>query len=45
MYRDKTSRRGQMAPVPQLPPAEFVPTEIIEADPLLGDDPRHLGLV
>src|SRR5262249_10781966 len=44
MYRDKASRRGQLAPSAPLQPAEFVPTDAIESPALIADDVPHAGL-
>jgi diguanylate cyclase (GGDEF)-like protein/putative nucleotidyltransferase with HDIG domain len=44
MYRDKASRRGQLAPSAPLQPAEFVPTDAIDSPSLMGDDARRAGL-
>jgi diguanylate cyclase (GGDEF)-like protein len=38
MYRDKASRRGHVAPPQHVPPAEFVPTGVLDSSSLLGDD-------
>jgi diguanylate cyclase (GGDEF)-like protein/putative nucleotidyltransferase with HDIG domain len=44
MYRDKASRRGQLAPGAPLQPAEFVPTDAIEAPALITDEASGAGL-
>src|SRR5262249_19630676 len=38
MYRDKASRRGHLAPRPQVAPAEFMPTEAFESATIVSEE-------